>query len=473
MVFSSSIFLLYFLPLFLGIYFLSPQKLKNLIIVLASLFFYTWGAPLFVFVLCSSLVLDFFVAKKIASSDEVKKRAWLIFSIITSVALMLYFKYANFFIENVNQMLGSFGVKKVEWTKVALPVGISFFTFHQLSYIIDVYRGVKKPMDNIVNYGLYILFFPQLIAGPIIRFNEISDQIIDRKNQETLDNKLLGIFRFIIGLSKKVLIANSMGAVADSFFNSPIADLGTQQAWIAILAYTFQIYFDFSGYSDMAIGLARIMGFVFPENFNNPYIAESITDFWRRWHITLSRWMRDYLYIPLGGNKVSSSRMYLNLWIVFLISGFWHGASWNFVIWGTYHGLFLIFDRLFLVKATSKIGKIPRIILTFFIVVMGWVFFRIEHFDDAILFITKLFTPHSPALGIQVTQSFYVLFSAAVFFSFWAMWSAIEKFQLQFYNYLGATYQWLSFSFVAIVLLFVSIIEITSSTFNPFIYFRF
>ena len=473
MVFSSSLFLLYFLPVFFGIYFLSPQKLKNLVIVLASLFFYTWGAPLFVFVLCSSLVLDFYVAKQIAKSKEKGKRAWLVFSIITSVALMLYFKYANFFIENVNQMLSGLGATTIEWTKVALPVGISFFTFHQLSYIIDVYRGVKKPMTNLINYGLYILFFPQLIAGPIIRFNEISDQIIERRKQETIDNKLIGIFRFIIGLSKKVLIANTMGAVADSLFNSPIAELGTQQAWIAILAYTFQIYFDFSGYSDMAIGLARIMGFVFPENFNNPYIAESITDFWRRWHITLSRWMRDYLYIPLGGNKVSNGRMYLNLWIVFLISGFWHGASWNFVIWGTYHGLFLIFDRLFLVKATSKIGRAPRIVLTFFIVVIGWVFFRIEHFEDALLFISKLFTFHSPALGIQITRSFYVLFLVAVFFSFWSVSSSIEKFQLQFYNYLGATYQWLSFSLVAIVLLFISIIEITSSSFNPFIYFRF
>ena len=473
MVFSSSLFLLYFLPLFLLLYFFIPARFKNLFIVIASLLFYTWGAPLFVFVLCSSLLLDFFVAKQIAKSTQKGKRVWLVFSIVTSVGLMLYFKYANFFIDNLNQVLYERGYYRLDWTEVALPVGISFFTFHQLSYIIDVYRGVKKPMSNLVNYGLYILFFPQLIAGPIIRFNEISDQIIDRKKEETLDNKLIGIFRFIIGLSKKVIIANSLGSVADSFFNSPIADLGTGQAWLAIIAYTFQIYFDFSGYSDMAIGLARTMGFVFPENFNNPYIAENITDFWRRWHITLSRWMRDYLYIPLGGNKVSDVRMYLNLWIVFLISGFWHGASWNFVIWGTYHGVFLILDRVFLIKLTSRIGKIPRVLLTFFIVVIGWVFFRVDNFDDAILFIGKLFHYNNPVPGFNITGSFYFALVLALLFSFAGIYAQVQSMQMSIYTQLGSSKRWLSLSVVSVFLLVISIAEITSSSFNPFIYFRF
>ncbi|MFI5164794.1 MAG: MBOAT family O-acyltransferase, partial [Bacteroidia bacterium] len=375
MVFSSSIFLFYFLPVFLTVYFLTPSRFKNLIILLASIFFFAWGAPKFVFVLSTAVIVDFFIAKLIHKNEDKKRKLFLTAGIVFNLSVLLYFKYCNFFLDNFNDVLEVFGLHPLSFTRVALPIGISFFVFHELSYIIDVYRKVKPPMKNIVNYALYIFLFPQLIAGPIIRFNEIADQINDRKFQDNIENRLVGLFRFAIGLAKKVLIANVLGAQADQIFNLPYEELNTSSAWIGALCYTFQIYFDFSGYSDMAIGLARTMGFRFPENFNNPYISQSITEFWRRWHMSLSRWMRDYLYIPLGGNKVSVPRMYFNLCFVFLISGLWHGAQWTFIIWGAYHGLFLVLDRLFLLKLTEKIGKIPRIIFAFFVVVIGWVFF--------------------------------------------------------------------------------------------------
>ena len=312
MLFSSTLFLLYFLPVFLTIYFVIPSKAKNPFTLFASIVFFAWGAPKFVFVLSAAVIIDFFIAQLIHSNEGSKRRMFLALGVIFNVSVLLYFKYFNFFIDNLNMLLEEFGSNTITFSRVALPIGISFFVFHELSYIIDVYRRVKPPMTNIVNYGLYIFLFPQLIAGPIIRFNEIADQINERKFQDNIDNRILGLFRFAIGLAKKVLIANILGEEADQIFGLPYTELSSTSAWLGALCYTFQIYFDFSGYSDMAIGLARAMGFIFPENFNHPYIAESITDFWRRWHMSLSRWMRDYLYISLGGNKVSVPRMYLD-----------------------------------------------------------------------------------------------------------------------------------------------------------------
>ena len=268
---------------------------------------------------------------------------------------------------------------------------------------------------------MYIILFPKLIAGPIIRFHEIADQITDRSKNDTVQFKLNGFIRFVLGLSKKVLIANVMGAYADSLLNGSLNDLSTLSAWLGILAYTFQIYFDFSGYSDMALGLGMMMGFVFPENFNNPYTAHSITDFWRRWHITLGAWMRNYLYIPLGGNKVSKSRLYFNLWLVFLASGFWHGASWNFIIWGAYHGFFLIIERGFLLDFYKRIHPLIKTIITFVIVMIGWVFFRLEHFDQAILFIEKLFSFKGAQVNLTLlspeTISIFVVGTLFAFFT--------------------------------------------------------
>src|SRR3984957_349801 len=353
MLFSSILFLLFFLPAFLITYYIADKKYKNIVILAFSIFFYSWGAPRFIFVILCTTLLDFYLVKLMnQSANRLHRRLMLTLSVSVNLGLLFYFKYSNFFIDNVNRFLyHTIGHGHINWVKLILPLGISFYTFETITYVVDVYRKVHKPLDKFWDYLLYILLFPKLIAGPIIRYHEIADQINDRSANDTIDDKLTGFYRFIIGLSKKVLIANQLGLQADIIFSSNYHTLNSGIAWIGALAYTFQIYFDFSGYSDMALGLGRMMGFKFPENFNNPYISQSITEFWRRWHISLGNWMRNYLYIPLGGNRVkSSSRLYFNLWIVFIASGLWHGASWNFVIWGAWHGTFLVMERIFLNK---------------------------------------------------------------------------------------------------------------------------
>lgn len=475
MVFSSSLFLLYFFPLFLIIYFVADVKYKNNIALLASIFFFSWGAPLFVFVVLGSILVDFFVVQKIYSSQGKQRKTYLFISIFLNLGLLAYFKYSNFFVENINLLVSNWGAHGISgWTKIALPIGISFFTFKKLSYCIDVYRNTHKPFTKITDYSLFILLFPELIAGPIVRFNEIADQIVDRKKQETIDNKLLGLFRFVIGLSKKVLIANVLGAEADKIFALDANTLNTPVAWIGILAYTFQIYFDFSGYSDMAIGIARMIGFKFPENFDNPYISQSISEFWRRWHITLGRFMRDYLYIPLGGNKVKSkARLYFNLGLVFFLSGLWHGASWNFIVWGCLHGLFLIADRVFLLSVYKKIGRIPSTIITFIIVMIGWVFFKTETLGHAGAFIKKMFSFDFSSYYIYFELNFWTMLVLAVVFSFAGGFTKVVRMQE---NVLFSEYSLrrvLITSFVCVVLFILCEAAITSSGFNPFIYYRF
>jgi len=471
MLFSSTLFLLYFLPIFLTIYFVIPAKAKNPFTLVASILFFAWGAPKFVFVLTAAVIVDFFVAQFIHKSEGKRRQLFLTIGVVFNVSVLLYFKYFNFFIDNFNVLLDHFGMQSISFTRVLLPIGISFFVFHELSYIIDVFRRVKPPMKNIINYGLYIFLFPQLIAGPIIRFSEIADQINERKFQDNIDNRILGLFRFAIGLAKKVLIANVLGAEADAIFKLPYAELSTLSAWVGALCYTFQIYFDFSGYSDMAIGLARTMGFIFPENFNHPYISQSITEFWRRWHMSLSRWMRDYLYISLGGNKVSVPRMYFNLCFVFLISGFWHGAQWTFIFWGAYHGLFLVLDRLFLLKLTEKIGKLPRMILTFFIVIIGWVFFRSETITQAFQFLKKMFSFSYKEYFFA--NHFVTVLIIATFLSFIPLFHklVIEEHKITTRPMGIGRAAWNVL--VIIVCITICVAEITSKGFNPFIYFKF
>lgn len=472
MLFSSTLFLLYFLPFFFTLYFVLPVKMKNYFIVLASILFYAWGAPKFIFVLLGTIIFNFAIAHLMVSLKEnTLQKKLLIFSVLVNVSLLLYFKYANFFIDNVNLLLQSWRVEPISFLPIALPIGISFFTFHQLSFIIDVYRGVKPPMKKISDYALYILIFPQLIAGPIIRYNEIADQIEGRDKRFNVDEILLGFLRFAVGLAKKVLIANVLGREADRIFALPGDQLDFIQSWMGALTYTFQIYFDFSGYSDMALGLGRMMGFRFPENFNMPYIAQSITDFWRRWHISLSRWMRDYLYIPLGGNRVSGARLYFNLWVVFLISGFWHGAEWTFILWGAYHGFFLAIERLFLLRYTAKIGAALRVCLTFLIVVFGWVLFRAKTVSQAFSFYAKMFSFSSNEFYFS-SHLLAVLLLAALL-SFIPLFS--KKLQV------AGTFTGIDISLrrtvlhatVILGLLILCVGEIASSDFNPFIYFRF
>src|SRR5690606_16283977 len=473
MVFSSSFFLLYFLPIFLLIYYLIDKRYKNLTILLASIFFYSWGAPKFVFVIVGSTILDFYLVRLLYKSEKKNQRRLLLFvSVFINLGLLAYFKYANFFIETVNDVLGFLGKNTIKWTEVLLPIGISFYTFQTITYSVDVYRKVHKPLDKVTDYLLYIMSFPQMIAGPIVRFNSIADQITSRI--ETIDDKLNGFYRFCIGLAKKVLIANIMGAQADLIMNGNVSNLDFSTAWLGIIAYTFQIYFDFSGYSDMAIGLGRMMGFRFPENFNSPYISKSITEFWRRWHMTLGAFMRDYLYIPLGGNRVASkTRLYFNLWIVFLLSGLWHGASWNFVIWGAFHGLFLILDKMFLLKIYERIGGLLSMLITFFITMIGWTIFRLEDFQVLKTYLTKLFRFQGVYIP-EALPSFYPILIVAVFFSFLTYFNLGKK--VENYVFWKENYSIkasLLNTVIAMILLLLSISSITSSGFNPFIYFRF
>ena len=440
MVFSSSLFLLYFLPVFLLLYLIIKPGLRNYLALAASIFFYAWGAPNLIWIVLVSILADYYLVNYMHRCTGKKQKALLAASVFLNIGLLLYFKYANFFVENFDILLQGMGFKHIEWTKIALPIGISFYTFQKMSYAVDVYRKVKEPLARISDYALFILLFPQLIAGPIVRFNEVADQLTDRSKNENTEYRLMGFYRFIIGLSKKVLIANVMGAKADEILAMDFTTIDSTLAWTGILAYTFQIYFDFSGYSDMAIGLGKMMGFRFPENFNNPYISRSISEFWRRWHMTLGAWMRDYLYIPLGGNRVSSkTRLYMNLWLVFIISGFWHGASWNFIVWGAFHGFFLILDRLFLLKVLEKAGKFLSTAFTFFVTIIGWVLFRIEDFRSIKVFLKKMFSFDFGCYDYDTNTYFTFIFLIAVFFSFITYFSFGKKWEKTFFknNYIA------------------------------------
>ena len=473
MVFSSIAFLLYFLPLFLLVYYLSPKKLKNYVVLLFSVVFYAWGAPKFVFILLATTAASFYIVKWMDQSNRRKdKRLFLALSIIINLGLLAFFKYANFFVDNLNQAFESLGYNAVAWTNIVLPIGISFYTFQTLTYSGDVYRGVHKPLEKLSDYVLYIIMFPQLIAGPIVRYNSIADQIVTRN--ETNSDRILGFYRFSIGLAKKVLIANVMGAKADEIMALDFYTIDSTIAWVGIMAYTFQIYFDFSGYSDMAIGIGRMIGFKFPENFDNPYTSKSITEFWRRWHMTLGAWMKNYLYIPLGGNKVKSNkRLYFNLWFVFLISGLWHGAAWNFIIWGAFHGFFLVIERLFLSKLLKKAGGAISLVYTFFVTVMGWVIFRIEDYESAFTVYGKLFRCEFGAFDIYQNKEVMLIFFIAILFSFFTLFANGQKLQDKvFYSEYSKKGLFIAFT-LSILLLVLSTASIATSDFNPFIYFRF
>jgi alginate O-acetyltransferase complex protein AlgI len=465
---------MYFLPAFLLTYYFADKKYKNIVLLFFSIFFYSWGAPKFIFVILSTTFLDFHLVKLMSlTKSKLSKRLMLTLSVSVNLGLLFYFKYSNFFIENVNVFLSFFGAHELRWTKLILPIGISFYTFETITYVVDVYRGVHAPLKKFWDYQLYIILFPKLIAGPIIRYHQLADQITDRSQNDTVDNRLIGFYRFAIGLAKKALIANHMGQIADSIFVLDYTHLDTYSSWIGILAYTFQIYFDFSGYSDMAIGIGKMVGFVFPENFNNPYISQSITEFWRRWHISLGNWMRNYLYIPLGGNRVKTkNHLYFNLWLVFLASGLWHGASWSFILWGAYHGLFLVLERSFLLKLYEKIGKLPSTLITFLIVVIGWVFFRVENISHAFLFLKRMF-----AFDFKNTLSFdsefYTFFTLAIFFAFFTYFKKGQKIQDLVYFDSYSIKRHLAITPIIIILLVLSISSITAFGFNPFIYFRF
>jgi alginate O-acetyltransferase complex protein AlgI len=485
MIYNSSIFLLYFLPVFLLVYFLIPVRFRNWFIMLSGILFYAWGAPLFVFILAGSVLVDFFLVKGIAHHENPKKKWFLAGSILLNLGLLLYFKYMNFFVEQFDEILKILNVRAGSWTKIAIPVGISFITFQKLAYVLDVYKKHHSPFRKIQDYALYIFMFPQLLSGPIVRPGQISGQITDRHENETIDNRLLGFYRFMIGLAKKVLIADVLAVSVNEIFALNSFQLSTGLAWIGALAYTFQIYFDFSGYTDMALGLARMMGFKLPENFNNPYISRSITEFWRRWHITLSFWFRDYVFLPLAysvsrklprerysGIRTDKVIYVIAVGITFLLCGFWHGAAWTFILWGLYQGIFLALDRFFLLKYLKKTGKLVPVLITFVIIVFGWVLFRSESLDYYHFYLRKMFLFQPGNNEIWLTPKFWIMGSVAIIFSFLALIPGIEKWQEKLYDHPGNSLL-IGFSVIAVFLFILSESVITSNGFSPFIYFRF
>ncbi|MBB3000781.1 MAG: MBOAT family protein [Paraburkholderia tropica] len=492
MVFSSAIFLYVFLPITLGLYYALTHRLKNIWLLIASLIFYAWGDPKHLPLMVGSILFNWIVGLLIAGTRR-KRLQLLILSAGVSVNLLflIYYKYAAFLTGNANEIASVFG-RHVQVLDVALPVGISFFTFHSISYIVDVYRGEAKALRSPLDMGVYISLFPQLIAGPIIRFHDIADQILHRRN--TLERFSSGIERFVFGLGKKVLIANTLGQVADQVFALPQHEISTATAWFGIVCYTLQIYFDFSGYSDMAIGLARMFGFELTENFNYPYIATSIREFWRRWHISLSTWFRDYLYIPLGGNRASPFRVCLNLFTVFLLCGLWHGASWNFVVWGAFHGSLLVLERSRFGKTLDSLPKYVGWAYTLLMVMIGWVFFRAEDFAYACAYVGALFGfAHGSSIPPQIalylnsqvlsTLVLGAILSTPVAISLCRDWmerrfpshsnEPLPAFILAISGFTSNS----AYLYVRLIMVFavltVCAAELASGTYNPFIYFRF
>lgn len=462
MVFSSYTFLFAFLPAVLLVYYLAPSAWRNYVALVASLFFYAWGAPFIVPLLVVACAADLILSNQF---DKPWRRASFVVGILLNVAMLGYFKYANFFVDQVNAVLTLLGASNIAWVSVALPAGVSFYTFEKISYLVDVYRGTAPAAKSLPKYLVFVSFFPHLIAGPILRYADVSQQV--EKRSHSLDLFFDGVCRLCVGLARKVLIADELGAVADNIIGLPPEQLSVGYAWLGMIFYSLQIYFDFSGYSDMAIGLARMFGFRFMENFNHPYIATSITDFWRRWHISFSKWMRDYLYIPLGGNRCSTTRKYVNLIICFLLSGFWHGASWNFVIWGGFHGVFLILDRLFLLQWLERWPKAATILFTFFLVTVSRVFFRIADFDAALAYYAKLFgfgttTVWVPPLDTVCHGRGLFIFAVALFLSF------ISPFVFSFES-MSARRR----GFAAFLLFVLSVITLSSTSFSPFLYYQF
>ena len=459
MVFSSLIFLFCFLPLFLICYFIpKKRKFRNIVLLLFSLAFYGYGEPIYLILMILSIVINYFMALWMNKSKH--KKNWLIIDIVFNIGLLLIFKYSNFFIDNINNIF-NFNVKFLE---ISLPIGISFYTFQILTYVIDVYKGEVNVQESLINLGCYVSSFPQLIAGPIVRYSTVNDELNNR--HETIKDFSSGIRRFSLGLAKKAIIANEMAYVADTLYASCIKDLGFIGVLVAAIAFTFQIYFDFSGYSDMAIGLGRMLGFHYLENFNFPYIASTITDFWRSWHISLSTFFRDYVYIPMGGNRCSKVRHIFNLFVVWFLTGFWHGASWNFILWGLYYFIFLILEKFVFKDIINKIPKIIGHIYTIIVVIIGFIIFYftdINLLGEAFksLFGLNGFGNISIFNELQIFKvRTIIVFIIAILASTPLLKNLIYKNKT-----IG--------DIIVVVLLLLSIVSIIASSYNPFIYFRF
>ena len=459
MLFNSLTFLLIFLPLCLSLYFILPNiKLKNILLLIFSLIFYSWGEPVYIILMILCILVTYIFGLLIDKGKN--KKIYFITSVVILLLNLLFFKYSNFLIDNINNLFNL----KISNLNLALPIGISFYTFQALSYLIDLYNKKIKVQKSFLSLTLYISLFPQLIAGPIVRYETIEKEI--NKRIHSLDKVVTGLKRFIIGLSKKVILANSMALIADSIYNS-YPTYGTALLWLAAVCYTLQIYYDFSGYSDMAIGLGKILGFSFLENFNYPYIASSITDFWRRWHISLSSWFRDYVYIPLGGSRVSRFKNIRNILIVWTLTGLWHGASWNFIIWGLYFAILLILEKFIFKSLQNKSPRIIKHIITLFLIIISWVIFKIENLTDLVNILKTMFIFKSDDIigflcnHANLIINLYLLIPAII------LCIPMKKFNIKSFivkNIVNALY---------FLLFILNIVVIIGNTYNPFIYFRF
>ncbi len=469
MVFSSNVFLLYFLPLFLLCYFICPRKYRNYVLLLFSVVFYAYGGPDFVLILLGATTVTYFLVKAMCRTDSTTQKKWLCAAaIIINLGLLVYYKYAGFLIKNLLPFTSHLSPLTSHLSTIVLPIGISFFTFQSITYVLDTYRGQVKPMDKLTDYIVYIMMFPQLIAGPIVKYGDVEQQL--RHRESPASECLQGFYRFVIGLSKKVLIADVIAVQADACFGGNLATLDMGSAWIGSLAYTMQLYFDFSGYSDMAIGLGRIMGFKFPENFDNPYTSRSITEFWRRWHKTLGAFIMNYLYIPLGGNRKGQRRTYLNLWICFLLSGLWHGAAWNFVLWGAFHGFFIVLEKR-LESGKWKVFLSP--LSTFLLVNFGWVLFRADSIGHAFDYYRAMFSFNFQGFSWNAGSQFYVTLLVAFLFSFLTLFPFGRKVeQWVFYRNYGTVGHCVAWGCSMLILL-TCIAALNATGFSPFIYFRF
>ena len=470
MLFSSITFLFLFLPVTVLIYYLVPQKTRNLVLLIASLFFYAWGEPVYGVLMILSILLNFFCGKDIGEkrADPVRAKRSLIFAVVMNVLILGFFKYYGLLMETLNVLFPY----EIPYRELALPIGISFYTFQELSYLIDIYRGNAKPQQRLLPFALYISMFPQLIAGPIVRYVDIEAQLLNRVMSMRKFGQ--GVMYFIVGFAKKVVLADSIGALYEQITALSIGSFSVLTAWVGCLAFAFQIYFDFSGYSDMAIGLGKMFGFEFRKNFQYPYIAKNIGEFWRRWHISLGTWFREYVYIPLGGNKCPASRHLLNLLIVWALTGLWHGAQWNFLVWGLYYGVILILERYVWGRALGRLPVFVQHIYTFVLVLIGWVFFFSPSLGAAMDYLGVMFGAGASAWIDR--QGFYFLLTHWLLFLLCAIGSSLRGMnilRLLTGSYESRRIRQIAACVVYIGMFLVSLAFLVTESFHPFLYFRF
>ncbi len=478
MSFSSIQFIFYFLPAFLIFYFLVPRKMKYPVLLGASCLIYLWGSPTGAALLIPATVMDYILGRAIhgAGTRQLKKLL-LGISVTINVLILIYFKYSNFFIGEVNRLLSFFGAEAIPWTTVIFSVGISFITFHKISYLVDIYYGKVKPADSLAAYALYLVMFPKIALGPIVLYHDMEEQL--SRPRITPEGVFEGGIRFCVGLARKVLLADPMGAVADQVFRMEFHSITVGFAWLGIVCYSFQLYFDFAGYTDMAIGIGRMIGIRIPENFNRPFYSRNFTEHWKRWHITLGNFFREYLYIPLGGNRASKFITYRNLWIVFIVSGLWHGANWTYIVWGIYNGFFMFIDRLFLLKVLNRLPKFLTISFFYVGLLVGYVFFRSETIGDAAFYIHRMFDVtaigaiESNQLLTQLVGNrewFVIVVSLLICFFPDTLYESMKSTASTKIPPSGI----IALKTAGATLLFIlSVISIINNSFSPFIYFRF